>query len=114
MESPTTSYRHLHSTDEEMEAHTASECAQGHQARDGIRIQAQSHLTSEPVLLATKTTKLIFWGTLTIEISRKKPINDSQMYLRELGPLPSAFPLSSCTCEYRAPHRVSSLLCLCV
>lgn len=71
----------VHFTDEETEEHKASECTQGHQVRDGIRIQAQVHLTSKsvPPKLPKSLAKLIFWDFLNIEISRKQSISLSQM-----------------------------------
>lgn len=72
---------------------------QGHQAKDDIRIQAMVHPIPEPVLLAAKTAK-VPCNSNTLGLSEywgiKKTINKpSQMYLMELSPSPSPFPLSS-------------------
>lgn len=68
-----------------MEADKASECAQGYQAKDSIRIQAQVNLTPEPVLLAAKTTKVPCKSNILAlfkywDIKEKKTINLSEMY----------------------------------
>lgn len=48
-----------HITDGEMEAHKASQCAQGHQARDSIRTQAEVHLTPEHMFFSCKDAKVL-------------------------------------------------------
>lgn len=90
----------LHFIDKEMEADKSSECAQGYQARDSIRIQAQVHLFPLPMLLAAKTTKVPCTSNILAlfkycDIKKKKTVNSSEKYQKELGASLYPFPLSS-------------------